>query len=725
MYQWKFLKDDVIAGIVVFLVAIPLCMGIALASGAPVFAGVLTGIIGGIVVGLLSDSHVSVSGPAAGMIAIVLGGVSAVGGFQPFLLALLFAGILQIVIGLLRVGFIADYIPTNVIQGLLAAIGILIIIKQLPLAFGYYLEPGDLHTAITEAQRRLTMAPFQELFANFSYGATIISLVSIAVLIYWQKIPLKICKVVPAAIVVVVIAIVMSKLFSLFAPSIALHEVDLIRLPSSESFSAFVGNFQHPKFSAWTNPQVYIYAVIIAIVASLETLLNLEASEKIDSHRRYCSRNKELFAQGVGNTISGLLGGIPITSVIIRSSVNIQSGARTKVSTVFHGFLLLVSLTFLTDWLNLIPIACLASILIVTGYKLARVSLFTSIYRQGFKQFIPFVVTIIAILFTNLLTGVLIGLACSFFYILMQNSKAHFMEIDEIHAAGHVRRIQLPGQVSFLSKASMVKTLEDIKADSKVVIDASSSRFIDLDILNVIKEFQKHKAAEKNIEVNLEGFKNRYSVQDKTDFITAVTSDLQSQLTADKIMQILYEGNQRFVRNTPIHKNYNRQISQTADCQHPLAIVLSCIDSRVPIELIFDTNIGDIFVARVAGNILNDDIIASVEYACEAAGSKVIVVLGHESCGAIKAACDDVKLGHVTQLLKKIKPAIEAETTTKENRTSSNETFVSNVCNNNVEIVRKQLLERSEIIRKLHAERQVDIVGGVYEISTGKVKFDE
>lgn len=714
MYRTAEFKKDLTAAIVVFLVAIPLCIGIAMASGAPIFSGILSGIIGGIIVGFLSDSHVSVSGPAAGMIVVVLSALAALGSFHAFLLALFFAGVLQVLIGFVRIGFLADYIPTSVVQGLLAAIGLLIILKELPMAVGHY---GETHVHSGSFS-------FTELWQHFSQGALIISFVSLLIMIYWKKLVPRLSNVLPAAIIVVVAGVVVGQLLSLMGPSVSLQAREFINLPVHAGLSDFFSHFQHPSFSDWQNSSVYLYGLIIAVVASIETLLNLEASEKIDPHRRYSSRNKELVAQGCGNVVAGLTGGIPITSVIIRSSVNIQSGNKTKGSSIIHGFFLLAALLFASRWLNLIPVPALAMILIVTGYKLTRFSLFCEIYQQGYRQFIPFVVTVFVIVFFSLLTGVLAGLGVSCLIILMKNTKAHFLTIREVHASGHVLRIQLPEQVSFLAKASVVQTLEEIPDNSKVVISALQSRYIDLDILNVVREFASFKALEKNIQLNLEGFRDHYDLTDRTDFITATTCDVLEQVPIDNVLSILKEGNERFVNNTPIHKNHLQHLSAVAGGQHPIAIVLSCIDSRVPIELIFDANLGDLFVTRVAGNILNDDILASIEYACHVVGTKVIVVLGHENCGAIHAACDHVELGHITQLVNKIQPAIDAETSTTDNRSSSNPTFVSHVCHNNVRHVQKQLLSRSEILKTLHDQQAIRIVGGVFHMEHGDVQFD-
>ncbi len=344
-------------------------------------------------------------------------------------------------------------------------------------------------------------------------------------------------------------------------------------------------------------------------------------------------------------------------------------------------------------------------------------------YAKGWVYFFPFIVTVLAIVFTNLLLGVLIGLGVSIFFILQQSAKKRFMTVKELHASGEVLRLVLPHQLTFLNKAEMVATLKSIKENQRVILDACATDYIDEDMLEIIREFKENQAVEKNIALNLEGFKDHYELGKKINFITVTTYDVQSQLTPKDVISILDEGNQRFVANTPIHKDYPQQIKATLKSQHPLAVVLSCIDSRVPIELIFDLNLGDAFVIRIAGNVLNEDIIGSLEFACYEAGAKLIVVLGHEQCGAIKAACDHVHLGHLTQLLERISPAIEEETQTLENRTSSNAQFVSNVMLNHIELVKEQVYEGSHILRELIDKETVGLTTAFYDIATGKIMF--
>ncbi len=719
------LKQDAIASIVVFLVAIPLCLGIALASGAPLYSGIIAGIIGGVIVGALSDSQVSVSGPAAGMIAVVLAAIATLGSFHAFLLALVFAGFIQVIVGAFRAGFLADYIPSTVIQGLLTAIGVLIIIKQLPIAFGLSGHSALIMNAVKTAQEDFAIGPLLHLVHHISISTSVISLLSIFIMVCWPKLKNKILKQVPAAIIVVLAAVLINTVLQHSFPGLALPSSHLVNIPVNENILSLFSQLPHPQFADWLNPSVYVYAVIIAVVASLETLLCLEAAEKMDPQHRFASRNKELVAQGIGNSLSGLLGGLPITSVIVRTTVNIHSNNASKLSTIFHGMFLLLSLLFIPNWLNLIPLPALAAILIVIGYKLAQVAVFKKMYRQGQAYFAAFITTVVAIVFTNLLTGILIGLAVSLFFILQVNSRHQFLRVKEKHTSGDVLRIVLPQQLTFLNKPTMVTALESIPANSRVIIDAKNTEYIDQDLIEVMKTFSEEKAINKGISMNFLGLQDHYSIATHSNFITATTLDVQSSLSATDVLQVLKEGNQRFINNTLIHKDFKRQIHDTAKSQHPVAVILSCIDSRVPVENVFDLNLGDVFVARIAGNIINPDILASIEFACEIAGARLIVVLGHRRCGAVNAACENVELGHLSQLLAKIKPAIALEKETNDLIIKETLEHTDRVACVNVELVQQQLTKESEILHKLLADQRIGIVGGMYDVSSGQVAFNK
>lgn len=726
IYKDRNFKFDFIAAIVVFLVAIPLCLGIALASGAPLFSGILSGIVGGIVVGTLSGSQVSVSGPAAGMATVVLAGITQLGGFEVFLVALTLAGVLQILIGTLRAGFVADYIPSSVIQGLLCAIGILLIIKQLPLAFTLASNLAELKEHLLDVTDSLNLSPLLNISMHINTGATIISISCIAVLFYIDKTRIQWLKSIPGPIVAVALGIILNEVFTFTDSFLVQNGPHLVNIPKHEGFMEFFSEIQSPKWGALKDPRVYIYAVIIALVASLESLLNIKAGEKLDKKRQYCSKDQELLAQGFGNLVVGLIGGIPITSVIVRTSVNIQSGARTKVSTILHGFFILFAVMAIPAALNKIPLSALAAILIYTGYKLTSPAIYMSIYRQGMDRFFPFIITTICIVSLNLLTGILIGLAVSLFFILKSNSQVRFDIIQEIYPNGITNRLILPQQITFLNKASLVAELDSIPRHSQLIIDAHYSNYIDKEIIEFIKEFKQELAPLKDISLNLVGFKEQYNIHNFVTFINVTTYDVQSVLTPNKVLNILKEGNERFLNDTMIHRHIQSDIQHSAATQFPIAVVVGCIDSRVPIETIFDMSFGDIFCIRIAGNVVNNDILASIEYACALAGAKLIVVLGHTGCGAIKAACDNVKQGHITELLKKIQPAILAETTiTTENRHSDNSEFVNNVMELNIANTLQQVYQNSEILRSITEEGNLGLVGAVYDINTGQVNFKD
>lgn len=502
----KNLKKDFPASIVVFLVALPLCLGIALASGAPPFTGLIAGIVGGIVVAACSGSQLSVSGPAAGLTVIVFGAITSLGNFQVFLLAVVLAGILQLILGLIKAGTIGNYFPSSVIEGMLAAIGIILILKQLPHAFGVDSDFfGD--DGFFQQDHKNTFSAILWAADHFSLAAIIISALSIAVLLVWPKI--KQVSLVPAPLVVVLVGIFGALLFG--GTHTPLKAAQFVNIPVVSNAAAFFNLFSLPDFSAINNPKVWIAAVTIAVVASLETLLSIEAVDKIDPIKRVTPTNRELVAQGIGNIISGLLGGLPMTSVIVRSSANVNAGGRTKMSAIFHGVFLLLSLLFIPKILNMIPYACLAAILLVTGYKLARLSLFKHMYHKGWDQFVPFVVTILAVLFTDLLKGVGIGMLVSIFYLLRTNMRnPFFYRISQEGDKKHIR-IKLAEEVSFLNKAAIQVVLTNIPKETTVIIDGSNARYIDPDVLETIFNF-KHSAYTKGIIVLLEEIKKHYTV---------------------------------------------------------------------------------------------------------------------------------------------------------------------------------------------------------------------
>jgi len=513
---FSYMKTDTLSGLVVFLVALPLCLGIAVASGAPPFAGIITGVIGGIVVGFLSNSNLSVSGPAAGLIAIVLAAITNLG-YETFLLAVVIAGVIQLVLGYAKAGSISSYFPSGVIEGMLTAIGIIIIKKELPHAIGYDKgHEGDFYSY--ELLDKADQGFWGELIHSFNYahnGIILVTLISLAILIAFNKIEfLKKIKAIPGALVVVVVGILMNELFKITHSPLLISDEHLVKLPTASSFSEFFTQFSFPNFSQFSNPTVWVTAATIAAVASIETLLCLEAGDKMDPLKRYSSANTELKAQGVGNILAGLIGGIPMTSVIVRTSANANAGARTKFSTIAHGVFLLFAVVLIPSILNKIPMACLAAILIMIGLKLASPKVFKHMWQVGKFQFIPFIATAIAVVGIDLLKGVGIGLVISIFFILRGNMKLAYFFKKEQHKEGETITIDLAQEVSFLNKAAIKQTLSHLPKNCKVIIDAKNTVYIDYDVLEMIKDFLNFGSKDKNITVELINFKEAYKMED-------------------------------------------------------------------------------------------------------------------------------------------------------------------------------------------------------------------
>lgn len=502
------IKENFPSGLVVFLVALPLCLGIALASGAPPLSGIIAGIVGGLVVGSISNSNISVSGPAAGLTAIVLTAITDLGAFELFLCAGIIAGVLQLILGFIRAGSISNYFPNNVIEGMLAAIGIIIILKQIPHALGFD-KDYEGHESILD--NGLNFGYFTELFGAVQPGAIIITLISVAILIIWDKIPaLKRIKMLPGALVAVVTGIILNQVFKMTGSSLEIQTQHLVSLPVPQSFDDFKNLVTMPDFNGFTNPKVWIAGATIAIVASIETLLCIEASDRLDLQRRITDTNLELKAQGIGNLISSFIGGLPMTSVVVRSSANANSGATSKLSTIIHGVLLLICVLSIPVVLNLIPLATLAAVLIMVGYKLAKPATFKHFWHLGKFQFIPFIATVVAVVATDLLKGVGIGLAISVFYILQGNMKrAYYLSREKLDDADEIK-MKLAEEVSFLNKAAIKKTLKNIQPNSKVIIDARETSYIATDVLEMIQDFANIRAKEEDITVELLGFKTSY-----------------------------------------------------------------------------------------------------------------------------------------------------------------------------------------------------------------------
>lgn len=499
----KNFKNDLPSSVVVFFVALPLCLGIAMASGAPLFSGLIAGIIGGIIVGALSGSPLGVSGPAAGLAVIVLNAIQDLGRFEIFLVAVVLAGIIQLILGYIRAGNIAYFFPSSVIYGMLAGIGIIIFLKQIPHAFGYDKDPeGDFSFLQVDGQNT-----FSEIFKMVDFispGALIIAGISLGILLLWETKLLKqykIFQLIQGPLVAVISGIGLNLYFA-NKPEFSLDSDEIVSVPIAGSMGEFFGSFTLPDFSALTNPAIYITAIVIAIVASLETLLCVEATDKQDPLKRITPTNRELKAQGIGNILSGLIGGLPITQVIVRSSANMQAGGVTKVSAIVHGILLLLSIMLIPNLLNLIPLATLAAILFIVGYKLAKPAIFKKMYQQGMGQFIPFIVTISGIVLIDLLWGLGIGLMVAIL-VLLQNSYKIPYKLKKENLKGRKKIvIELAQEVTFLNKASILKSLNEIPDNTEVVIDASRTNYMHYDIEEIIENF-KISVENKNIKLDI------------------------------------------------------------------------------------------------------------------------------------------------------------------------------------------------------------------------------
>lgn len=727
------LPKDITASIAVFLVALPLCLGIALASSAPLFSGILSGIVGGIVVGFLSGSHKSVSGPAAGLTAIVAAQIALLGSFEAFLAAVVVAGAIQILMGTFRLGFIAAFFPLSVIKGLLAAIGIILILKQIPHVFG--------HDADAEGEMSFEQADhentFTEIFATLSDiqpGAALIGLCSIALLMLWDRSKLKKSPL-PSALVVVVFGVVINLILKKLGSSWAIQPSHLVQVPVAKDLGAFIGFMQFPGLEHFSNPLVFKAAVTVALVATLETLLNLEAVEKIDPDQRTAPPNRELVAQGVGNMLAGFIGGLPMTSVIVRSSVNINAGGKTKLSAILHGVLLIICVLLMPHWLNEIPLSALAAILIVTGLKLASPKLFKQLWSEGKRQFMPFIITIVAIVVTDLLVGVLIGLGVSILFILHSNLQRPLRRIVEKHTSGDVLRIELANQVSFFNRAAIEKTLHEVPRGGRVLIDARNTDYIDPDIRDMIADFRDKTALSHGVELSFVGMRDRDQLHDQIQFVDYTSREVQHGLTPESVLEILQAGNQRFLSGQRIQRDFGRQVSATAAGQFPIAAILGCIDSRAPAEAVFDLGLGDIFSARVAGNIATTELLGSLEYACAVVGSKLILVLGHTSCGAVNAAVDllaaakkaseATPCGNLDGLVAEIQSAIDPTTLKKPDEWKAGEkaAYTNEISRLNVVRTIRIIRQRSATLNKLAEEGKIAIVGGLYDVSTGEVSF--
>jgi MFS superfamily sulfate permease-like transporter len=637
--------------------------------------------------------------------------------------------------GLCRAGFIAAFFPSSVIKGLLAAIGVILILKQIPHVVGHDPDPeGDM--AFEQPDHENTFTELWSALFDIQPGAAVVGVLSIILMIVWDRFKVLKNGVIPAPLVVVLAGVGVSMLMKQMGGAWEIGATHLVQVPVANDLGAFLGFLRFPEFSALANPAVYSAACTIAIVASLETLLNLEAVDKIDPAQRHSPPNRELLAQGIGNVTAGLIGGLPLTSVIVRSSVNINSGGKTKLSTFVHGLLLFGCVLLIPGWLNQIPLAALAAILLMTGLKLASPQLLKQMWSEGKNQFLPFAITVLAIVFTDLLVGILIGLAVSIGFILHSNMRRPLRKFMEQHISGDVLRIELANQVSFFSRATLEKTLRDVPRGGHVLIDARSTDYIDVDILDLIHDFEHDTAKARGVTVSLAGFKDKYAkLEDRIQYMDYSSREVQDGLTPERVLGIFKEGNERFREGRQLQRDIGRLVDVTSAGQFPMAVVLSCIDSRTPAELVFDLGLGDIFSVRIAGNIARDKVLGSMEYSCAVAGAKMILVMGHTSCGAVNAAVDLIcskktaaeatGCVNLDSLVTEIQLSVDLNTCKREGewRPGEKAAYANEVSRRNVLRTMRMIRERSSTLDGLVKDGKVVIVGALYDVKTGHVSF--
>jgi carbonic anhydrase/SulP family sulfate permease len=608
-----------------------------------------------------------------------------------------------------------------------------LVLKQIPHVFGH--DPdAEGEMSFLQADQKNTFTELIETLFDIQPGAAVIGIASFLLLMIWERSPLK-KSIIPAPLIVVLGGTLASALFNSLGKPWVIDSTHLVQVPVFDGLESLWGNLRTPDWRVLFKSSTYSAALLIAAVASLETLLNIEAVDKLDRAKRHTPPDRELLAQGTGNIISGLLGGLPLTSVIVRSSVNINAGGRTRLSAVIHGGLLLLCVLLIPSLLNRIPLSCLAAILIATGLKLASPALFRQMYAEGRSQFIPFITTITAIFFTDLLIGTLIGLGTAIVFILRSNYRRPLHRVLEHHVGGDLLRIELADQVSFLNRGVLTATLATIPDGSQVLIDARKTDYIDPDVLDLIDEFRRDSAPAHSIRVNLIGFKDRYTVDDHVEYVDLTTRDIQRQITPEAVLDLLKKGNERFVSGHRLTRDLSRLVIATSTGQFPLAVVLSCIDSRSPVELIFDLGLGDAFVIRIAGNVAKEKVLASMEFGCAVAGAKLILVMGHTSCGAVKAAVDLFESGQnpaeatgcqhldalVSEIQKSIVPGSKpfGDWVTPEIKAA----FVDSVARRNVKRTVDYIRAESRTLHELEKAGKIRLVGALYDLKTGEVDF--
>ena len=733
------IAKDLLAGLIVFLVAVPLCLGIAVASGADPIAGLIAGIVGGIVIGVVSGSQTSVSGPAAGLTAIVAAQIANLGTFETFLLAVVMGGLIQIGLGLCKAGALSAFFPSSVIKGLLAAIGVILILKQLPHLFGHDSDPeGEMSFEQPDHENTFTefFKSIQEILQNdIQAGALTIGIFSLAFLIAWNQIkPLK-KSLVPAPLIVVILGVVFGRVFSQWSGTWAIAPGHMVNVPIASDLQGIIGFLRFPDFTQLLNPAVYIGGITIAVVASLETLLNLDAVDKLDKKQRVSPPNRELVAQGIGNVVAGMIGGIPVTSVVIRGSVNVHAGAETKLSTIFHGVLLLVCVVLMPTYLNMIPLSCLAAILLLTGYKLAHPKLFQEMWSEGRYQFLPFLLTLIAIVLTDLLIGILIGLAIALLFILNSNLRRPIRRIHEKHIDGDVLHIELANQVSFLNRASLENALREAPRGSRILLDARRTDYIDPDVLSLIREFKNVTAPVYDLQVRLIGFRDKYKLMDSVETVDFSAKEARDQLTALEVMEILREGNRRFAEGHPLDRIPRRIADRNGEPNKSIVAIFAGIDPRTPVEMIFDLSLGDAYVVRMPGTVVGPRAIGGLEFATSVGGVRLIVVMGHADSSLMSLALENAispdnkaqlaGCANLESVLEDITRSLDdGEAKKFPGLTAIEQTaFLYRLTRRHVLRSVQQVLENSQSLQQSVSEGRVAIVGAIFNPESGSVEF--
>ncbi|MBL9093299.1 MAG: sulfate transporter [Planctomycetaceae bacterium] len=728
----KLWPQDLAAGLVVFLVAVPLSLGIASVSGAPPRAGLLSAVVGGLLVGLLSRSQTSITGPTAALTAVVAAQLAVLGSFETFLVAVVVAGLIQIALGCVGAGAIAEFVPLSVVKGLLSAVGIILILKQIPHLLGHDVDPeGEM--SFLQPDHKNTFSELYAVIGQVHVGATIVGLASLAVMLFWPRIrSLKRTRI-PAAIAALATGVGLHLVFRRLGPPWLIQNNHLVQIPAPKV--GLEDFFLFPDFSHWNDPAVYLAGLTIALVASFESLLNSQAIDAIDPYRRTTPSNRELLAQGAGNLAVGFIGGVPMTSVTVLSSVGVYSGGKSRLTAITQAAAMLVFVP-LAPWLiALVPVSCLAAILLATGVQLLDPARIKRMWEGGRYQFLPFLVTVAAIVFTDLLIGVLIGLAVSLSFVINSNLRRPIKRFVEKHLSGKVIHIELANQVSFLNRPALSRALDGIPRGSRLLLDARNTDYIDPDVLLLIRNFTERTAPTRKIEVSLVGFRAKYQLEDRIQYVDHATRELQEAFTPSKVLRVLREGNERFRTGRRLTRDFSRQVVETALGQHPLAVVLSCMDSRSTAELIFDLGVGDVFGVRVAGNIVSRKVLGSLEYGCAVAGAKLILVMGHTRCGAVtsavKLACSDKPAAeatgceHVEYVLQSIQESIHRDTCRKalEKPEAELSRYVDEVARANVLRMVEKITQESSTIAALVRDGTIAVVGAMYDISTGEITF--